>query len=183
MNFWEWIAAALVLANVALVAKRSLWNYPFGIAAVSVYAVIFYDQKLYSDMILQGFFFSLNIYGWANWRAAQNDAGVPVGWMTNGERLIWAAAVLVLWLLWGSGMARWTDAAAPFADGAVAIVSVAAQWLLARRRVENWWLWILVDLTAVPLFATRGLYVTAAVYALLLAIAVAGLVQWRRAAA
>ena len=183
MTLLEWIAAALVLANVALVAKRSLWNYPFGIAAVSVYAVIFYDQKLYSDVILQGFFLILNIYGWASWRGAQGDAGVPVGWMTNGERAKWAGAIAVCWLAWSAGMARWTDAAAPFADGAVAIISVAAQWLLARRRTENWWLWIAVNLIAIPLFASRGLYVTAAVYAVLLAIAVAGLVQWRRAAA
>lgn len=80
-------------------------------------------------------------------------------------------------------MAHWTDAAAPFVDGAVAIISVAAQWLLARRRVESWWLWIAVDAIAVPLFASRGLYVTAGVYTVLLVIAVAGLMQWRRAAA
>jgi nicotinamide mononucleotide transporter len=179
----EWIAAALVLTNVALVARRSLWNYPFGIAAVSVYAVIFYDQKLYSDMILQGFFLILNVYGWANWRGARDDGGVPVGWMSERERLLWAGAILLCWLAWSSGMAHWTDAAAPFVDGAVAIISVAAQWLLARRRVESWWLWIAVDAIAVPLFASRGLYVTAGVYAVLLAIAVTGLMQWRRASA
>jgi nicotinamide mononucleotide transporter len=183
MSQLEWIAAALVLANVALVARRSLWNYPCGIAAVSVYAVIFYQQRLYSDMILQGFFLILNVYGWVNWRTAKNDIGVPVGWMTKGARIQWAAAIAFCWLVWSAGMARWTDAAAPFADGAVAIVSVAAQWLLARRRIESWWLWIVVDAIAIPLFYSRGLFVTAAVYAVLLMIAVAGLVQWRRAAA
>lgn len=183
MSQLEWIAAGLVLANVALVARRSLWNYPFGIAAVSLYAVIFYDQRLYSDMALQGFFLILNIYGWANWRSAKGDAGIPVAWMTKVARAKWTGAIILCWLAWSAGMARWTDAAAPFADGAVAIISVAAQWLLARRRVENWWLWILVDVIAIPLFFSRGLYVTAAVYAVLLAIAVAGLVQWRRAAA
>ena len=183
MTMLEWIAAALVLANVALVARRSLWNYPFGIAAVSVYAVIFQEQKLYSDMLLQGFFLIPNVYGWANWRAARQDDGVPVGWMSERDRVLWGGAILLCWLAWSSGMARWTDAAAPFADGAVAIISVAAQWLLARRRVESWWLWIAVDAIAVPLFASRGLYVTAGVYAVLLVIAVAGLMQWRRAAA
>ena len=182
MSLIEWIAAALVLTNVMLVARRSLWNYPFGIAAVSVYAVIFFDQKLYSDMILQGFFLVLNVYGWANWRRAQGDSGVPVGWMAPRDRLVWVAAILLCWLAWSSGMARWTDAAAPFADGAVAIISVAAQWLLARRRVESWWLWIAVDAIAVPLFASRGLYITAAVCAVLLVVAAAGLMQWRRAA-
>lgn len=182
MSLIEWIAAGLVLTNVMLVARRSLWNYPFAIAAVSVYAVIFFGQKLYSDMILQGFFLVLNIYGWANWRRALDDGGVPVGWMAPRDRLVWAVAILLCWLAWSSGMARLTDAAAPYADGAVAIISVAAQWLLARRKVESWWLWIAVDAIAVPLFASRELYVTAAVYAVLLAVAVAGLMQWRRAA-
>ena len=79
-------------------------------------------------------------------------------------------------------MHRFTDAAAPWADGAIAMASIAAQWLLARRRVESWWLWILVDLIAVPLFAWRGLYATSAVYVLLLGISIAGLIEWRRAA-
>jgi nicotinamide mononucleotide transporter len=182
MTLIEWIAAALVLANVTLVARRSLWNYPFGLAAVSVYAVIFHDARLYSDMVLQGFFFVLNLYGALNWARARDDAGVPVGWMTTPERLGWAGAIVAGWAVWSTAMARLTDAAAPFADGAVAIASVAAQALLARRRVENWWLWIAVNAMAVPLFASRGLYVTAGVYGVLLGVAIAGLMEWRRAA-
>lgn len=182
MSLLEWIAAALVLTNVALVARRSLWNYPFGIAAVSVYAIVFYDARLYSDMVLQGFFLILNIYGWLNWVRAKADDSVPVAWMTQGARLAWAGGIVLAWALWSGAMARLTDAAAPFADGAVAIVSVAAQALLARRCAESWWLWIAVNVMAIPLFASRGLYVTAAVYAVLLGIAVAGLAEWRRAA-
>ena len=79
-------------------------------------------------------------------------------------------------------MHRFTDAAAPWIDGAIAMISVTAQWLLARRRVESWWLWILVDLIAVPLFAWRGLYATSAVYVVLLGLSIDGLTQWRRAA-
>ncbi|HMO77084.1 MAG TPA: nicotinamide riboside transporter PnuC [Sphingopyxis sp.] len=179
----EWIAAALVLVNVGLVALRSVWNYPFALVAVSLYAIVFFEARLYSDMLLQGFFFALNLYGWANWVRARDDAGVPVGWMSGGERLLWGGATLAAWIGWSFGMHRFTDAAAPFADGAVAMASIAAQWLLARRRVESWWLWILVDLIAVPLFASRGLYATSAVYVLLLGLSVAGLIQWRRAAA
>jgi nicotinamide mononucleotide transporter len=85
--------------------------------------------------------------------------------------------------LWGAGMARWTDAAAPFADAAIAGMSVSAQILQSLRRVESWVLWIAVDLLAVGLFAWRGLSVTAALYALFLVMAVAGLIQWRRKAA
>ena len=80
-------------------------------------------------------------------------------------------------------MHRFTDAVAPWADGAIAMASITAQWLLARRRVESWFLWILVDLIAVPLFAWRGLYATSVVYVILLGMSIDGLIQWRRAAA
>lgn len=183
MSELEWAAAALVLINVMLVARRNVWNYPFALAAVSVYAVVFYDARLYSDMALQGFFFALNLYGWTNWLRARGDSGVPVTWMAARDRWLWGVATVAAWLAWSLGMHRFTDAAAPWADGAIAMASIAAQWLLARRRVESWWLWILVDLIAVPLFAWRGLYATSAVYVLLLGISMAGLLEWRRAAA
>lgn len=182
MNPIEWAAAALVLVNVALVARRSIWNYPFALVAVSLYALVFFEARLYSDMLLQGFFFALNLYGWWNWMHARGDDGVPVGWMSMSQRWLWGGGTVAVWIGWSLAMKHQTDAAAPFADGAVAIASVAAQWLLARRRVESWWLWVLVDLIAVPLFASRGLYVTSAVYFLLLILSVIGLIQWRRSA-
>ena len=183
MSQLEWLAAALVLINVALVAMRKVWNYPFALTAVTLYAFVFYEAKLYSDMLLQGFFFVLNLYGWLSWVRARDDSGVPVGWMPVRDRWRWGAAVGVAWVVWSSAMHRYTDAAAPWIDGGIAMLSIAAQWLLARRRVESWWLWILVDLIAVPLFAWRGLYATSAVYVVLLGLSIDGLIQWRRAAA
>jgi nicotinamide mononucleotide transporter len=179
----EWLAAALVLINVALVALRSVWNYPFALIAVSLYAVVFYDARLYSDMVLQGFFFALNLYGWASWLRARDDSGMPVGWMDGASRQAWAGATIIAWVAWSFAMDRYTDAVAPWIDGAIAMLSITAQWLLARRRVESWYLWILVDLIAIPLFAWRGLYPTSAVYVVLLGLSIDGLIQWRRAAA
>src|SRR3546814_19832174 len=75
----EGVAAALVLVNVALVALRSVWNYPFALLAVTLYAFVFFEAKLYSDMLLQGFFFALNLYGWAAWPRARGASGVPGG--------------------------------------------------------------------------------------------------------
>jgi len=183
MSTIEWAAAAFVLANVALVALRSVWNYPFALIAVTLYAFVFFEAKLYSDMLLQGFFFALNLYGWAAWMRARDDSGVPVSWMSAQARQSWALATIVAWVGWSFAMDRYTDAIAPWIDGAIAMLSITAQWLLARRRVESWWLWIAVDLIAVPLFAWRGLYATSAVYIVLLGLSIDGLIQWRLAAA
>ena len=183
MSYVEWAAAAFVLINVALVALRSVWNYPFALVAVTLYAFVFFEAKLYSDMLLQGFFFALNLYGWTAWMRARDESGVPVGWMAAHARWGWASATIIAWIGWSFAMDRYTDAIAPWVDGAIAMLSITAQWLLARRRVESWWLWILVDLIAVPLFAWRGLYATSAVYVVLLGLSIDGLIQWRRAAA
>ena len=181
MGGLEIAAALLGVINVALVVRRSTWNYPFGIAMVSLYFFVFWEAKLYSDALLQVFFLLINMYGWWAWYHARHvDHGVAVGWMSWNARMRWLGATVVAIALWGTGMARWTDAAAPFVDATTAGLSVAAQFLQSFRRVESWILWIAVDVIAIGLFAWRGLLVTTALYGLFLVLAVIGLFEWRR---
>ena len=182
MNPLEIAASALLLVNIALVARRSIWNYPFGIAAVSLYAVLFFETRLYSDMLLQGFYVALNLYGWMNWSRSKADAGeVVVLTLGRRARAAWLAGCAALTGAWGWLMHRLTDASLPWWDAGVAMTSVAAQILLSRRYLENWVLWIVVDVVAVPLFASRGLWLTAGVYVVLLGLSIWGLVDWHRA--
>lgn len=178
----EWVAAALGVANVLLLIRRSLWNYPFGIAMVTLYFFVFLDAKLYSDALLQIIFLALQLYGWANWKSARGiGSEIPVGLLTGRARFCWAMGTAAAALAWGAGMRTFTDAAAPMLDAAVAGISVSAQCLQALRRVESWALWILVDILAVGLFASRGLAATAWLYVIFLALAVAGFAKWSRA--
>ena len=181
MNWLEWVAAGLGVINVGLLVRRSIWNYPFGLAMVALYFFVFFRAKLYSDALLQVFFFVVQLYGWWNWLAARRETGeVPVGLMTGGERLLWLAGTIAASLAWGFGMHRFTDAAYPFIDAFVAGASIAAQILLARRKLENWPVWILVDIVAIGLYWSRGLAWTSGLYCLLLALSVAGYIDWRR---
>lgn len=182
MGWLEWIAAALGVVNVALVVRRSIWNYPFGLAMVALYFFVFYEARLYSDALLQLFFLAVQVYGWRNWlRARMANGEVPVGLMTNGNRLIWAAATAGASVAWGFAMARYTDAAAPLVDAFVAGASISAQLLLARRRIENWVLWILVDIVAIGLYWSRDLQATSGLYFLFLLLSIAGLIGWTKA--
>jgi nicotinamide mononucleotide transporter len=182
MSWLEWVAAGLGVINVALVAWRSVWNYPFGLAMVALYFFVFFGARLYSDALLQIFFFVVQIYGWVNWVKARNAAGeVPVGLLTWRERGGWIAGTILASTIWGLGMAHYTDAAAPIVDAFVAGTSISAQILMARRSIENWAGWILVDLVAIGLYFSRHLYPTSALYLLFLLISVAGLIGWRRA--
>ncbi|HEX8303182.1 nicotinamide riboside transporter PnuC [Sphingomonas sp.] len=178
----EVTAAALGLVTVTLVVRRSLWNYPFALAMVLLYGWIFFHEKLYSDALLQIFFFAVNLYGWANWARSKAETGaVRVELLGGRARLGWFALCVVLVIGWGTLMHLYTDAHYPWWDGSIAMLSVVAQYLQSRRYLENWVLWILIDLLAVPLFAHKGLYLTAGLYTIFLALCVWGMSDWAKA--
>jgi nicotinamide mononucleotide transporter len=176
----EGVAALLVLVNVWLVARRSIWNYAFGIAGVAIYAIVFFRAKLYSDTLLQLFFLVVQFYGLWQWRRSQADAGeVVVERLAAGARIGWLAGILVAVAGWGWLMHRFTDAALPWWDASVAMTSVAAQILMSVRKIENWWLWITANILSIWLYAAKGLWITMGLYILLLGISVWGLARWR----
>lgn len=180
MSLVELAAALLGIACVALGAVRSIWNYAFGVASVALLCAVFFEHKLYSDALLQIFFVAANIYGLANWRHSQSAAGsVVVEMMTGRVRLGWALGCLCAIALWGWLMHRFTDASYPWPDAAIAIISVAAQILMARRKLENWVLWIAVDLGAIPLYALKEIWITMGLYVVYLALAIWGFLSWR----
>lgn len=181
MSVIEWIAALLGVANVWLVIRRSIWNFPAALAMCTLYLWVFFDAKLYSDALLQLFFIAINIFGWTAWlgnRAAMGD--IIVETMARRQRLLVIAATIVAWFGWSSLMGAVTDASHPYWDGGVAVASISAQILLALRKLENWVGWIFVNLISVPLYLVKGLYPTAALYTLLLVMAVLGLIEWVR---
>lgn len=183
MNPIEWIAAALGVANIVLLVRRSAWNYPFGMAMVALYIFVFREARLYGEAGLQVFFFIAQGWGWYLWvRAGGAERRVPVRWLDPMSRLVWIMMTAALSLNLGWAMHRFTNASLPYADAAISGASIAAQVLLAFRRVENWILWILIDLGAIAVYLAKGLYPTAGLYVLFLGLSVLGLREWMLAA-
>lgn len=178
----EWVAAGLGLINIALLIFRSQWNFAFAILSVSLYVLIFFESRLYAESGLQVFFILANIWGWTLWRSAAatetDNSKVPVRWLDWTSRLVWLAVTAAISLNLGWLMHRYTNAAMPFADSAIAGASVAAQILLGYRRIENWVIWIAVDVAAVLLYINRGLYPTAGLYGGMLVMSLFGLKEW-----
>lgn len=178
----EWIAAGLGVINIALLIFRSQWNFAFAIASVSLYVFVFFEKRLYAESGLQVFFILANVWGWVMWRRVAQAGGnfdqVPVRWLDWPSRVTWlvGAAALSLNLSWL--MHRFTNASAPFVDGPIAVFSMAAQILLGYRRIENWVLWIVIDVAAVLLYINRGLYPTAGLYGGMLVMSLIGLKEW-----
>jgi nicotinamide mononucleotide transporter len=183
MNPLELIAVILGLANVGLLVRRSIWNYPFGMAMVALYFVIFREARLYGEAGLQVFFFVVQGWGWWLWaRAGGLAESVAVTWLSPRARIAALALVAASAASIGWAMARFTDAAMPYADATIAGGSVVAQVLLAMRRVENWALWIAIDVLSIGVYLARGLNLTAGLYVVFLVMATAGLFQWAKAA-
>ena len=175
----EWTAAGFGVLNIALLIWRSVWNYLFGIVMVSLYIFVFWQERLYAEAGLQVFFILAQVYGWRLWlKVGGEDNRVPVRWLDNFSRAVWAMVTVALSVNLGWVMHRFTDATMPYADSAIAGASVAAQLLLAFRRIENWILWILIDIGSIGLYINRGLYPTAGLYGGMLVMSLIGLREW-----
>lgn len=181
MNAIEIIAVLLGLTNIVLIIRRSVWNFPFAVAMVCIYAVIFQEAKLYSDAGLQIFFAVVNIYGWWSWgRSKTHQGDIIVRRLPPIAYAGWIVASIAAISGWGHFMSANTDASYPYWDASVAMLSVAGQILMTRRFVENWHWWIIVNMISIPLYIAKDLHLTAALYSIFLILAIAGLIEWRK---
>ncbi|MDO7845342.1 nicotinamide riboside transporter PnuC [Hymenobacter sp. M29] len=170
-------------ACVWLAARNSIWNFPVGILNGALYTVVFWRSNLYSDTGLQLAFIALLVYGWVKWlrgTAAADAAPLPI---THTPRRV-AAWLIGAGLLYALGMGYFLStrptAALPYWDSTTTAISLAAQLLLSRRHIENWLLWIGVDVAYVGMYWHRHLYLTSGLYAVFLGLAAYGYWQWRR---
>lgn len=182
MSPFEIAGAVLGLANIVLLIRRSVWNFPVAMAMVTCIGVVLFEARLYAEVGLQAFFFVVNAWGWLLWSRTKGVGNVvPVRWLGWPARVGWAAGAAAFSVALGLALARWTDAALPMADSAVTGMSMAAQVLLGLRRIENWVLWILVDVVAIALYLDRDLHLLAVLYGVFLILSVVGLRAWIRA--
>lgn len=180
-SFWiEFIASLLGLISVWLVTKQNNCCWPTGIVMVIIYVFIFYQNKLYSDMLLQIFFIVMQIYGWYTWSNNSNKTTkLEVSWLTFKEQLLWIAGIIVLSVVIGFCMKRYTNADLPYIDAATAAMSIAAQWLMTRKKIENWLIWIIADLIYIAIYLTKSLYFTTVLYLIFLILAYKGFITWK----
>ena len=173
---------ALGVAGVWLMIRRSLGAFPVGLAAVTVQGILFYRTHFPADALLQIFYFASFAWGWWHWSRDRGAAPeLPVTTLSARGRavvLIGAAAATVAWAL---TVGPWMKAAMPWRDAFIAAFSVAAQVLQVRKNIENWALWVVVNLVAVASYWSAALAFTALLYAVYLVMALMGWREWRRA--
>jgi len=164
---------------VWLAAESDPWTWPIGIANNAFFLVLFWRSGLFADAGLQIVYIVVSIYGWWRWRSGRGAAAVrPVARTPLGEGLAVLAASAAGTAALGWYLTRHTPSTVPWGDALTTVLSLAAQWLMSRRFVENWWVWIVADVIYVPLYLAKGLGVTAVLYVVFLLMCVAGLRGW-----
>lgn len=181
INPVEAVAVVFGIVSVYLNARQSVWGWGTGLVNVGLYTWLYYRGSLYALMGLQVFFFVISVYGWYQWvRGGERRTGVAVTRTPGRIAAGLGGLAIVATFALGYALDRWTPDRQPYLDAGVSVVSLAGQWMMARKYLETWVVWIAVNLAAVPLFVVRAEYPTAVQYTVFLGIAVSGLLQWRR---
>jgi nicotinamide mononucleotide transporter len=184
MSWTEILGFVTGAATVLLAVRESAWNWPVGIANNVFFLILFWKAKLYADAMLQVVYIVISVFGWWNWvRGGAGHTELPIsrisGRTTSLLAVLAVAATAVLtWCL-----RRFTDSSTPFGDGVTTALSLAAQYMLSRKLLENWWVWMTADVIYIWLYCYKSLYLAAILYLLFLAMCVAGYTGWKKSLA
>lgn len=170
------------VACVALAARRNVLNYPVGVISALVFMVVFFRVQLYADLGLQLVYIVLGVTGWITWQRSkavdERIATIRTPWRVVPLLVLAFVAMAVILTL---VLMSFTDSTTPVADAATVASSLVAQFMLNRRWIETWFVWIATDIALIGLFIVKGLWITSALYLVFIALCVLGYRTWRRA--
>jgi nicotinamide mononucleotide transporter len=177
----EFVAVVFGIISVLLSVRQNIWSWPTALVNVTLFFALFFKSGLYWDMGLQVVYFILSLYGWYEWLyGGKNRTELRVSRTPARIAGVLLAIGVVAWVALSTLTTRLPGVALPRLDAALATASLVAQWMMTRKLLENWTLWIVLDVAYVGMFIFKGLYLTAANYAVYLALAVLGHVAWKR---
>lgn len=176
----ELLAVVLALVYLILAARLNLWCWPAAFVSTAIYLWLFAERQLYQQALLQIFYLAMAVYGFVQWRAGMHARDGAIARWSAKQHAVAVVSVLVLTLVTGVLEARYTDAPMPYLDAFTTWGSVVTTWMVARRVLENWLYWIVVDGVLVYVSFASGLIATAGLFLLYLGIVIAGYFAWRR---
>ena len=181
MNHYEIFGVVFGLVCVWLTVRQNVWCWPFGLISVCFYLIVFYQTKLYADMGLQGVYIILQFYGWYQWLYGGRDRGeLAVSRSPVRLNVLLIAIAFAGTATMGYLLATRTDAALPYWDSATTVMSLIAQWMMAKKLLECWLVWITVDVVSVGIYLNKELYLTTILYATFLMLATLGYQEWKK---
>ena len=182
MNWIEIFGFITGAACVWLLVKRNIWTFPVGMANYVFFLILFIQSGLYADAGLQLVYFGLACLGWYWWlRGGEDKTGVEVHEPSPLILSLCALAVIIIAAGIQFLLHRYTDSTVAGWDALTTAMSLVAQFMLSRKWIANWWLWIAADLIYIPLYISKGLWLTAGLYLVFLIMCIVGLMEWRAA--
>lgn len=181
MSMAESIAVVLAVAYLLLAAREHIACWVCALASTAIYTVLFWDVSLLMESALNVYYMAMAVYGWQQWRyGGSTHSGVSIRTLTWRQHGLILAAVAVLTLVSGTLLSGKTTAVWPYVDSFTTWASVITTVLVAKKYLENWLYWFVIDGVSIPLYLDRGLYLTAALFAVYLVIIVFGYLSWQR---
>ena len=179
-SWLELIAVLLAFAMIVCNIVELHWGWPLAAISSVLYSFLFWSQRLYGEALLQVLFIVLALWGWSVWMRGVQGAPLHVTRMPGGQRFTLAWIGTLLWLATGGVLQNFTDSDVPWWDAFPSAFSLVGQYLLAYKRLENWAVWIAVNIVAAGLFAWKGLWLTTLLYLVFIALSVVGWRTWAK---
>lgn len=180
MSAWEVTAVTLALAYLVLAAREHIACWLCAFASTVIYTALFWNVSLLMESALNVYYMGMAVFGWYQWRAGSGGGSRTISTWTAQRHVAVIGAVVVLALVTGKMLSVYTQAAWPYLDSLTSWGAVVTTFMVARKILENWIYWFVIDALSIPLYIERQLHLTAALFAVYLVIVVIGYVSWRR---
>lgn len=181
MNLYELIGVLTGVVNVWLATRQNIWAWPIGLVSVSMYVLVFYDARLYADMGLNAFYFVTSLYGWYVWLyGGKGHTTRKVGHVRPKELATLIGLGIVFSLGLGYYLDNYTDADLSYTDSATTAISLIGYWMMAKKQLENWIVWLVVDVLYVGVYFYKELYLTSFLYFIFLLLCIKGYRDWSK---
>ena len=181
LDLLVYISVVFAIASVLFASKESIWVFPTGIIGTLIQGYLcFVSWKLYADGVLNIYYVLASIYGWYFWSKKKNEVQTPITKTANIEWFYYFLVFTVLFIGSSFYLKTSTDSPVPMADAFTTSLSIVAMWSMARKKLENWLMWIVVDAVSVPLYYYRDAPEVAVQFLVFCAIAIYGYLQWRK---
>jgi len=181
-NWVEVSGALLGFLYILLSIRQNKWCWPIGLLTSVLYIYVFLVTKFYADMLLQVYYVGASIYGWYNWTHGETQKSeiLPVRRVDKREWIWISLVILLLFVVIAFVLRDYTDSPVPYWDAFTTAGSFVATWMLAKKMIENWVLWVVVDAVSLGLYVYKGLYPTVGLFAIYTTLAVIGYMQWKK---
>jgi len=182
--FIEVLGAVTGLIYLYFSIRQNIWLWPWGIVTSLIYIYVFFQARFYADMSLQFYYLGISFYGWYFWRNGQKviekKIALPIIRTSIREWLIFVVIIILLTLISGYGLDNFTDSPLPYWDAFTTAGSIVATWMLARKYLEHWLIWIVIDAVSLGTYVYKDLYPTVILFTVYSVMAAVGYLQWRK---